>query len=270
MTTTAEEKVESRGSGPTEDVAAAWGRGPVERRNLMGYVTTPLLLLAVLLGLYLYVQAQELSSGEARRLNSDVIVSATLEHIQMTVVSTVLVLVIAIPVGIMLTRPFARSVTPPAIAVFNVGQAVPSIGLIALLAIIWDIGFWPAVVALVAYTVLPVLRNTMVGLRQVDESVIESARGMGMTKRMVLGRIELPLAVPIIMAGLRTALTINVGTATLGTFIGAGGLGGLIVAGTVQNRPLITIVGAILVAVLALFVDFIAGIAEEQLRPKGL
>lgn len=270
MTTTAEEKVQRRGDDDAGDVAAAWGRAPSHRRTVMGYLTTPLILLAVLVGLYVYVQGQELSSGEARRLNSDVILSATWEHIQMTVVSTVLVLLIAIPVGIMLTRPFARSVTPPAVAVFNVGQAVPSIGLIALLAIIWDIGFWPAVVALVAYTVLPVLRNTMVGLRQVDESVIESARGMGMTKRMVLGRIELPLAVPIIMAGLRTALTINVGTATLGTFIGAGGLGGLIVAGTVQNRPLITIVGAILVAVLALFVDYLAGIAEEQLRPKGL
>lgn len=252
------------------DPSAAYGGARAGHRSLMGYLLTPLMLIAVLVAMYFYVSAQELSNGEQRRLNANVIASATLEHIQLTLASTVLVLLIAIPMGIFLTRPSARVVTPPALAFFNIGQAVPSIGLIALLAIIWDIGFWPAVVALVAYTVLPVLRNTMVGLRQVDASVIESARGMGMTRAMVLGKIELPLAVPIIMAGLRTALTINVGTATLGTFIGAGGLGGLIVAGFVQNRPLITVVGAILVAVLALTVDYVAGIAEEQLRPRGL
>jgi len=230
----------------------------------------PLLLTSILILLYFYVQGRELSSGEANRLNADAILTATREQIELTVVSTALVLAIAIPMGILLTRPFARSITPPAIAVFNIGQAIPSIGLIVLLAVVWDIGFRPMVVALVAYTVLPVLRNTMVGLRQVDASVIEAARGMGMTKRAVLTRIELPLAVPIIMAGLRTALTINVGTATLGALVGAGTLGTLIVAGIVQNKQLILVVGAILVAVLALLVDYLAAIAEERLRPRGL
>lgn len=270
MTTTPPPAVEVEDEVVERDPAAVFVGATPHRRSLAGYLVTPLVLLAVLVVLYLYVSAQDLSSGEQRRLNADVIATATWEHIQLTVVSTVLVVLIAIPLGILLTRPFARVVTPPAIATFNIGQAVPSIGLIALLAIVWDIGFWPAIIALVAYTTLPVLRNTMVGLEQVDESVVESARGMGMTRSMVLRRIELPLAVPIIMAGLRTALTINVGTATLATFIGAGGLGGLIVAGFVQNRPLITIVGAILVAVLALLVDFVAGIAEEVLRPRGL
>jgi osmoprotectant transport system permease protein len=230
----------------------------------------PTLLTLVLVVLFFYVQSRELSSGEQSRLAFDNIMGNLGEHLRLTVVSTILVLVIAIPSGILLTRPFARTLTPPVIAVANVGQAVPSIGLIALLAIIWNIGFWPVVVALVAYTVLPVLRNTMVGLRQVDASVIESARGMGMTKTAVLVRIELPLAVPIIMAGLRTALTINVGTATLGAFVGAGSLGELIVAGFVQNRQLITVVGAVLVAVLALLIDYLASIAEDVLRPRGL
>jgi osmoprotectant transport system permease protein len=230
----------------------------------------PLLVTGILVLLYFYVQGRELSSGEANRLNSDAILTGTWEQIKLTVVSTVLVLAIAIPMGILLTRPFARSITPPAIAAFNIGQAIPSIGLIVLLAVVWDIGYRPMVVALVAYTVLPVLRNTMVGLRQVDASVIEAARGMGMTKRAVLAKIELPLAVPIIMAGLRTALTINVGTATLGALVGAGTLGQLIVAGIVQNKQLILVVGAILVAVLALLVDYLAAIAEEELRPRGL
>lgn len=239
-------------------------------RSLWRYLFMPLLLTVILVVLYFYVQGQELSSGEANRLNSEAILAATWEQIELTVVSSALVLAIALPMGILLTRPFARSITPPAIAAFNIGQAIPSIGLIVLLAVVWDIGFLPMVVALVAYTVLPVLRNTMVGLRQVDASVIEAARGMGMTKRAVLARIELPLAVPIIMAGLRTALTINVGTATLGALVGAGTLGKLIVAGIVQNRQLIVVVGAILVAALALLVDYLASIAEEQLRPRGL
>ena len=243
---------------------------PRRRRSLAGYIFMPLLLIATLIILYLVVRGRELSSGEERVLTFDNVMDSLMVHLRVTAISTILVLVIAIPLGVLLTRSFARPITPPAIAVFNIGQAVPSIGLIVLFAIAWDIGFWPVVVALVAYTVLPVLRNTMVGLRQVDASVIESARGMGMTKRTVLLRIELPLAVPIIMAGLRTALTISVGTATLGAFVGVETLGVLIVAGQVQNRQLITVVGGILVAALALLVDYLASIAEDVLRPRGL
>ncbi|MGH8965622.1 MAG: ABC transporter permease [Actinomycetes bacterium] len=244
--------------------ARAW------HRSLVGYLAMPLVLSVVLLLVYLSVTTRELDSAEQNRLAFDYIAARTQEHVVLTVVSTLLVLVIAIPLGILLTRPFARSVTPFAISVFNIGQAVPSIGLVAILAIAWAIGFLPMVIALVAYTTLPVLRNTMVGLQQVDASVIESARGMGMTKLAVLARIELPLAVPVIMAGLRTALTINVGTATLGAFIGAGTLGALIVSGFSGNRPFISIIGGVLVAVLALLVDYLAGIAEDVLRPKGL
>ena len=238
--------------------------------SLGRYLFIPTLCVLALAGLFVAVSTRELTSGEQNRLQFAYILAKLREHLELTVLSTILVLAIAIPLGILLTRPFARAITPPAIAVFNIGQAVPSIGLIALFAITWTYGFWPVVVALVAYTTLPVLRNTMVGLRQVDESVIESARGMGMTKASVLARIELPLAVPIIMAGLRTALTINVGTATLGAFVGAGGLGELIVAGFVQNRQLITVVGAVIVSVLALLIDYLAGIAEDKLRPRGL
>ena len=244
--------------------------GARRRRSIGGYLFMPALLVATLAALYLWVRTQELDFGEQRRVNLDNILDKTWEHVALTVVSSALVLALAIPLGILMTRPFARSVTPPAIAVFNIGQAVPSIGLIALFAIVWNIGFWPVVAALVAYSALPVLRNTMVGLRQVDASVIESARGMGMTKWTVLTQIELPLAVPIIMAGLRTALTINVGTATLAAFVGAGGLGELIVAGQVQNEQLITIVGAALVAVLALLIDYLGGLAEDVLRTPGL
>lgn len=258
-----------QGLAPT---VAAQSTAPVRigRRTLGGYLFMPVLLVVVLLVVWFAVQSRDLDSTEARRLSLGYILQQTGGHLKLTIASTLLVLVIAIPLGILLTRSFARQITPPAIAVFNVGQALPSIGLLALFAITGHIGFAPTVIALAAYTTLPVLRNTMVGLTQVDPSVIESARGMGMTRLAVLVRIELPLAVPVIMAGLRTALTINVGTATLGAFIGADCLGRLIVSGFSGNRPFITIIGGILVAVLALLVDYIAGIAEDVLRPRGL
>lgn len=240
------------------------------RRSVAGYVFMPALLAIVLLVLWAWVNQQTLDSIEARRANLDFIATATAQHVSLTAVSTAIVLVIAIPVGIMLTRPWARNITPPSIAVFNIGVAIPSIGLLAIFALIWDIGFWPAVAALVAYAALPVLRNTMVGLQQVDEAVIESARGMGMSKAAVLARIELPLAVPVMLAGIRTAMVINVGSAALATFIGAGGLGTILVTGISQGRNLLTIVGAVLIAVLALLIDYLAGLAEDFLRPRGL
>jgi osmoprotectant transport system permease protein len=110
----------------------------------------------------------------------------------------------------------------------------------------------------------------MTGLQQVDQSTIEAGRGMGMTKLAVLRKIELPLAVPVILAGIRTALVINVGTATLATFVNAGGLGDIINGGLTTGREIVTLVGSVLAASLALFIDHLAGIAENRLSPKGL
>lgn len=244
------------------------GRAPA--RVVRQYAGMPLFLLAALAGLYFYVADQQLGAIEQTTINTTVILSSTIEHLQLVVVSTALVIAIAVPLGILLTRPFARQITPPALAVANTGQAVPSIGLLALLAVIWTIGFRPAIVALVAYAALPVLRNTMVGLHQVSGAVIEAGRGMGMSRLAVLRRIELPLAVPVILAGVRTALVINVGTATLAALIGAGGLGVGIIRGIVNSRPTITVVFSVLTAVLALGIDYLGGIAEDLLRPRGL
>jgi osmoprotectant transport system permease protein len=185
-------------------------------------------------------------------------------------VSTFWVITIAVPLGVMLTRSWARRIAPAFLAVANVGQAVPSIGILVLLAVTVGIGFQPAVYALVLYAVLPVLRNTMVGLDQVDPALIEAGRGMGLTSWGVLRRIELPLAVPVMLAGIRTALIINVGSATLATFVGAGGLGWLINQGNVHNRTAVLLTGSALTAVVALALDWVAGIVEDVLRPKGL
>src|SRR5215217_1036075 len=238
--------------------------------RLLRYLVCRLLLEKKKLALYLYVGALQLDSIEKRILNTGFLFSRVIEHIQLAVVSTVIVVVLAVTTGILLTRPGTRRVTPAIIGLANIGQAVPSIGLLVLFAITWDFGFWPAIVALVAYSFLAILRNTMVGLQQVDRSTIEAARGMGMTKTAVLFRIELPLAVPIILAGIRTALIINVGTATLATFVDAGGLGTVIDRGIRLGRDPVLIVGSVLTGVLALFIDWLAGVAEAILRPRGL
>lgn len=251
---------------------AAGGEAPAGRGGglLARYLLMPVLLAVALGSLYLYASGRQLDSIEARLLNFDALATAVRQHLVLTLVSTALVLAIAVPLGIVLTRPGLGRVTAPAVAIFNVGQAIPSIGLLVLFAIGWGIGFWPVIVALVAYSTLPVLRNTMVGLRQVDRSVIESARGMGMSKRHVLMRIELPLAVPVTLAGVRTALVINVGTAALATFVNGGALGDIIDAGIVQGRNLVLLVGAVLTATLALLIDYLGGLVEDLLTPRGL
>lgn len=240
------------------------------RASAMGYLGLPIVLAAVSVGVYVWATAQGLDSIERRGLELEGIVDAFVEHLRLSFVSTFLVILIAVPLGVLLTRPAARAMVPPILALANIGQAVPSIGVLALLALTWSTGYWPAIVALVAYSALPVVRNTMAGLQQVDQSVIEAGRGMGMTKGAVLRKIELPLAVPVILAGVRTALVINVGTATLGTFVNAGGLGDIINAGLTTGRETITVVGGVLAASLALFIDHLGGIAETRLSPKGL
>ncbi|MGI8537330.1 MAG: ABC transporter permease [Mycobacteriales bacterium] len=264
------------GAAPPEGapVAQAAESRPPRRtggRSLVGWLLMPVLLALASALLYLYVRAHELDSIEARSLNADRLTESLVRHVQLTAVSTALVIAIAVPLGVLLTRPATRRIRPAVLTLANIGQAVPTIGVLALLAVAFlFLGFRAAVVGLVAYAVLPVLRNTMVGLEQVDESVLEAGRGMGLSRLQVLRRIELPLAVPIILAGVRTALIINVGTATLATFINGGGLGDIIVAGLATNRVLVQIVGAALTALLALLVDYLAGVVEDVLRPKGL
>lgn len=248
-----------------EVLAELGGPSPLWR-----WLGTPALLGGVLLALYLYVQGQELDRIEQATINADFIGEKLVEHLQLTAVSTALVIAIAVPLGVLLTRGPARRWSPPFLAVANIGQAVPSIGVIVLLAVTVGIGFDKAIVALVLYSTLPVLRNTMVGLQQVDRSLIEAGRGMGMSTLAVLMRIELPLAVPVMLAGIRTALIINVGTATLATFINAGGFGFIIDNGIRLNRDVVLVTGSVLTAVLALLVDWLAGMVEDVLRPKGL
>jgi osmoprotectant transport system permease protein len=251
-------------------VTAGTAKKQAELRRWLGYLAKPILLGLACLALFLWIGSLKLDSIEQRELNADNITQRFIEHLEITGLATAVVVVLAVSAGVLLTRPFARQISPILVNIANIGQGVPSIGVLVLLAIFFGLGFLTALAALSAYAVLPVLRNTMVGLRQVDRSVIEAARSMGMSKTAVLFRIEVLLAVPIILAGIRTALVITVGTATLATFVGAGGLGDLIETGIALQRTPVLIAGAVLTSVLALLIDWLAGVAEEILRPRGL
>jgi osmoprotectant transport system permease protein len=230
----------------------------------------PVLAVLLTVGMLGYLQVAPLDNIEERVLVLDAVLNRTIEHVSLVVASTVLVIVIAVPLGILLSRRSARWLGTPVLAVANAGQAIPSIGVLVLLAILVGVGFGMAVIALVAYALLPVLRNTMVGLDQVDRSLIDAGRGMGMSTRQVLTTIELPLAVPVMLAGIRVALILNVGVAALATYTNAGGLGSFIESGIVFNRMPILLTGSVLTIALALLVDWLAGLAENKLRPRGL
>nr|WP_284740906.1 ABC transporter permease [Amycolatopsis sp. RTGN1] len=239
------------------------------RRRRLGLLVRPVLIALTLLALYLLVRAQPIDSIEQRYLNAGEIFTELGAHLRLTLISTVCTLAIALPLGILLTRPGARWVRPVGLGLGNLGQAIPSIGLVVLLALWVGTGTGTAVAALVVYATLPVLRNTMVGLDGVDPTLVDAARGMGMTKTAILWRIELPLAVPVILAGIRTALVLTVASATLATFIDGGGLGGGLVAGIGLYRPILSLTFGIVVAALALFADWLGLLAEEVLHPRG-
>ncbi len=193
-----------------------------------------------------------------------------LEHLGLVAASVLIAGLLAIPLGILITR--HAVLRAPFLGGASVLQTVPSLALLAFLIVIPGLGLGAtsAVVALVLYAVLPILRNTFTGLDSVDPELIDAARGMGLTPRQVLLRIQLPLALRTIVAGLRTAAVISVGVATLAAFIGAGGLGQPIVEGLYLNDTSLVLSGAVPAAGLALLVDALLGLCERALTPRGL
>lgn len=195
------------------------------------------------------------------------LISALFEHIQISLISLFFAVLIAVPLGILLTR--REKIAEFIIGTSAVMQTIPSLALLGLLIPIVGIGKVPAIIALVIYALLPILRNTYTGIRKLDASLIEAARAMGMNGWRRLWKVELPLALPIIMAGVRTAMVLIVGTATLAALIGAGGLGQLILLGIDRNDHALIILGAIPAALLALFFDVILRMFEHVRRsPK--
>lgn len=231
-------------------------------------LVAPLIVVVLLLVTYLYVSTRNLDTIETRALEPENVLSQLGQHLLLVLYSTVLVLLIAVPVGIGLSRKSARRLQGPVLALGGFGQALPPFGVLLLLGF-WEFGVRSAVIGLVLAALLPVLRNTVVGLQQVDQSLIEAARGMGMSSRQTLFRVEIPLAVPVIVAGLRVALVLNVGTATLATYIGAGGLGELVQQALRLNRINLLFVSGVIIAALALLIDWLAGVAERVIVSRS-
>ncbi|ORT61526.1 permease [Streptomyces sp. CB03238] len=260
MTYEVEEEAPAPPSGPVR-------RGRVPWRKL---VVMPVVLAVVLVVTYVWISNARLDTIAENSLAGGNVQLRLWQHVKLTAISTFWVLLIAVPLGIALTRRGLSRAAPVATAVANVGQATPAIGLLALLVIWLGIGPSTAIVGMVVYAVLPVLSNTVAGLRAIDPQLVEAARGIGMSATARLLRVELPLAVPLILAGVRTALVLNVGTATLATFGGGGGLGDLITSGIQTQRMAVLVLGSVLTVVLALLVDWLASLAELALTPRGL
>lgn len=192
------------------------------------------------------------------------------QHLELVLVSSLITVPGGLIIGIMVTRQGFRELLPLVNNLVNSGQTIPTIAIVAVMAPLIGFGFWPAIIALVAYGLLPVVRNTIAGLEGVDRFIIDSARGMGMTPSQILFQIELPIASRVIMAGVRTSMVVNVGTATLGAFVGSGGLGTPIASGLAMSIDAFILLGALPAAVLAILIDYILDRVEFVLTPRGL
>jgi osmoprotectant transport system permease protein len=198
----------------------------------------------------------------------DTILELTMQHLYLSLVSLTIGILIAVPLGVLLTR--YRKWAEPIIGVAAIFQTIPSLALLGFMLPLLGIGALPSIVALTIYALLPILRNTFTGIIGVDQAAVDAGRGMGMTTSQRLIQIELPLALPFIMAGVRTATVLTIGVATLAAFIGAGGLGKLILRGIQMNNNEIVLTGAIPAALLAIILDFILKRMEIAATPRGL
>jgi osmoprotectant transport system permease protein len=253
-----------------DDAAIVTPTTGTRRRVLLPLLVQPAVIAVVLAFFLVWLSSADLTAQELTTLDPSALLRLTIEHLSLTFVAAAIVLVVAVPLGVLLTRRGIRRAAPAVLAIANIGQAAPPIGLIVLLAVWLGLGYWAAIVALVLYAALPVLRNTMIGIQRVDPRLIEAGRGMGMSAAAVLFRVELPLAVPVLLSGVRTALVLLAGTAALGAFISAGGLGLLIITGVNLFLPTVLVSGALLIALLALAIDWLGRVVEVLAHPKGV
>ena len=195
------------------------------------------------------------------------ILGAMLEHLALVLVSVVFAVAIGVPLGIFIVhRPAWRAL---ALGIAGIFQTIPSLALFGFLIpipFIGGVGRRTAIVALIVYSLLPILRNTFVGLSSIDPAIIEAAEAMGMTASQILWRVRFPLALAVILAGIRTATVITIGVATIAAAIGAGGLGTFIFRGVAMVSDAVILAGAIPAALLALLADGLLGLLERRLR----
>lgn len=194
----------------------------------------------------------------------------TKQHIHLVLTAGSITVCLGVPLGILVTRGFMRKYREIVLNLMGLCQTVPSLAIIAIAMGFMGIGVPTAVFGLVVYSILPVIRNTAAGLTEVDPILIEAGRGMGMTPRQILIRIEIPNAMYIILAGIRTSLVIMVGTAALAFLIGGGGLGDLIFTGIGMVNAGLMLAGAVPTALLAIIINWLMGLAEKAVISRGL
>lgn len=188
----------------------------------------------------------------------------TLEHLQISAVSCLLAILTACPLGVLVSR--VRWLAPPVLAAAGIFYTIPSVALFAILIPVLGLGVKPTVLALLLYSQLALIRNTAVGINEVDGALLEAAQGMGMTNTQRFWRVEVPLAIPVIFAGVRTATVMAIGLASIAAYIGAGGLGVLIFQGISTGNTDQVLTGAVAVSILALLADAILSSIQRVLR----
>jgi len=202
--------------------------------------------------------------------NQYLVFTATWQHWYLFAVSTLFAILIGLFIGIFVTGEGREKIGRLVLTITGAAQAVPSIAVVALVFIFVGIGFTPAIIALIIYSLVPIVFNTTSGLLSISAKLIEAARGIGLTNSQILWKIKLPIAIPVIMAGIRSAATINIGTATVAAVIGGGGLGDLIFTGLRLQRTEIILIGTFLAAIIAILVDTLIALLEKVVTPKGL
>ncbi|WP_208591171.1 ABC transporter permease [Gracilibacillus suaedae] len=198
--------------------------------------------------------------------NSDLLLELTIEHILMVIYGIVLALAIGIPLGIIAAR-FER-LAPFIISLTNILQLIPSLAMLAILMLYFGLGFQTMVIGLFLYSLMPIVRNTYVGIREVDDSIMEAGKGSGMTPFQLLAKVQFPLSIPFVLAGLRVASVIAIAVACIGPYIGAEGLGKEIISGISLQSEVKIYAGAIPATLLAIVADLALGLLEKKAKKR--
>ncbi|QQD84794.1 ABC transporter permease [Jeotgalicoccus sp. ATCC 8456] len=192
----------------------------------------------------------------------------TWEHFYISLISLVIGILIAVPVGMMIAN--TKRLAGWVLTTAGVLQTVPTLAVLALMIPLFGVGRIPAIIALSAYILLPILNNTIIGVRNIDPNIMDAAKSMGMTRGQLMRRIEVPMSTPLILSGIRLSSVYVISWATLASYIGAGGLGDFVFNGLNTYQPELIISAAIMVTVLALIADFCLSLTEKWVTPKGL
>lgn len=200
--------------------------------------------------------------------NASDLFSKTMEHLYISVIALIIAIIVSVPLGILLTR--TKRLAKVSLTVASILQTIPTLAVLALMIPLFGVGKVPAIIALFFYVLLPILNNTIIGVESIDKNVREAGKSMGMTEFQLMKDVELPLALPMILSGIRLSSVYVISWATLASFIGAGGLGDYIFNGLNLYDANMIITATILITALALLVDLILSRIEKWIVPKGL